>query len=128
MYYLTLSCTYAGTVASWWLLPNQEINTRSAFKRAVTTSLGSICLGSLIIAIIKAVRYAYTHTHAQSLVHVLRVAISTVRLCVHDTLTYICPCTCMISGKPRAKRSATLAIRITRELPLLCAAYSVCWA
>ena len=44
--------TTAGTVASWWLVPDIERPTLGAFKRAMTTSFGTICAGSLIVAII----------------------------------------------------------------------------
>jgi len=51
--------TTAGTFATWYFLyPSNmpENPTKAAFKRATTTSFGSICLGSLIIAIVKAMR------------------------------------------------------------------------
>lgn len=51
--------TCAGLLASWYFLfPHSmpQNPTNKAFKRATTTSFGSICLGSLIVAIIKAVR------------------------------------------------------------------------
>jgi hypothetical protein len=53
-------CTSAGAVASWYFLsPNNSPArpTVEALKRATWTSFGSICLGSLIIAVIKALRY-----------------------------------------------------------------------
>lgn len=46
--------TTAGTVASWWFQPHNDSPVGGAFKRSVTTSFGSICLGSLIVAILKA--------------------------------------------------------------------------
>jgi len=51
--------TTAGTVASWYFLypDNMPQNpTMESFKRASWTSLGSICLGSLIIAVVRALR------------------------------------------------------------------------
>jgi len=51
--------TTAGTFATWYFLypTNMPENpTKAAFKRAATTSFGSICLGSLIIAIVKAMK------------------------------------------------------------------------
>lgn len=48
--------TTAGVVAMWWFLPEAPSATCSAFKRSLTTSFGSICLGSLIVAVIKAIR------------------------------------------------------------------------
>jgi hypothetical protein len=50
--------TVCGTVASWWFQGTdaQPCSNASsgAFKRATTTSFGSICLGSLIVAIVRA--------------------------------------------------------------------------
>mmetsp|Transcript_7580 Transcript_7580/g.11086 ORF Transcript_7580/g.11086 Transcript_7580/m.11086 type:complete len:500 (-) Transcript_7580:1202-2701(-) len=53
-------CTVAGTVGSWWFTPQSSGFCSSAvcgsFFRTVTTSFGSICFGSLLVAIIQAVR------------------------------------------------------------------------
>lgn len=51
--------TVAGTLATWYFLApnNLPVNpTVKAFQRATWSSFGSICLGSLIVAVIKAVR------------------------------------------------------------------------
>ncbi|DBA02544.1 TPA: hypothetical protein N0F65_011016 [Lagenidium giganteum] len=48
--------TIAGTVASFWFSADSKGATGSALKRSCTTSLGSICLGSLIVAILQALR------------------------------------------------------------------------
>lgn len=47
--------TTSGTVASWWFQPQAPSPTMNAFKRSVTTSFGSICFGSLIVAVLKAI-------------------------------------------------------------------------
>ena len=44
--------TTAGTVASWWLVADIERPTLGSFKRAMTTSFGTICAGSLVVAIV----------------------------------------------------------------------------
>eukprot|EP01083_Nonionella_stella_P237241 832439_1 len=51
----TTSC---GVAASWYFTPpDQEISgTGPAFKRSMTTSFGSICFGSLIVAVLQAIR------------------------------------------------------------------------
>lgn len=49
-------CTTAGTVGSWWFVANPQKPVMGAVKRAMTTSLGSICLGSLVVAVLKAMR------------------------------------------------------------------------
>jgi len=59
--------TSAGTLSTWYFLfPNSmpENPTMKAAKRAATTSFGSICLGSLIIAIIKAIRALVSSAHS----------------------------------------------------------------
>jgi hypothetical protein len=53
--------TTAGTVATWWLIPHEASGccsqaVRDSYWRSVTTSFGSICLGSLIVALIQAAR------------------------------------------------------------------------
>lgn len=52
--------TVAGVVGSWWFKPEQNGFCGSAvfgsFFRTMTTSLGSVCFGSLLVAIIQATR------------------------------------------------------------------------
>jgi hypothetical protein len=53
--------TVAGTVGTWWFAPREASSccsrgVRDSYLRAITTSFGSICLGSLIVAIIQAVK------------------------------------------------------------------------
>mmetsp|Transcript_4910 Transcript_4910/g.12002 ORF Transcript_4910/g.12002 Transcript_4910/m.12002 type:complete len:585 (+) Transcript_4910:122-1876(+) len=53
--------TVAGTVGTWWFVPGEARNFCSvaiqrSYLRSVTTSFGSICFGSLIVAIIQAMR------------------------------------------------------------------------
>jgi hypothetical protein len=50
--------TTAGAVAAWWLLPgySRDATCASALRRSLTTSFGSICLGSLVVAVVQALR------------------------------------------------------------------------
>jgi len=50
--------TTAGVFASWYFLsPNMPSSpTLESFKRSVTTSFGSVCLGSLIVALVKTMK------------------------------------------------------------------------
>lgn len=48
--------TIAGTVATWWYNAESKGATGASLKRSCTTSLGSICLGSLLVAIIQVLR------------------------------------------------------------------------
>ncbi|KAF1939643.1 DUF580-domain-containing protein [Clathrospora elynae] len=54
----TIHTTISGVYGSWYFNPNAMPKgaTRGAFKRSVTYSFGSICLGSLIVAIISFLR------------------------------------------------------------------------
>jgi len=48
--------TVAGTLACWWFQPQRPSPVRGSLFRALTTSFGSICFGSLIVAVIQALR------------------------------------------------------------------------
>lgn len=52
--------TVAGTVGTWWVAPEESgfcsKGVCNSFIRTVTTSFGSICFGSLLVAIIQALR------------------------------------------------------------------------
>lgn len=48
--------TVAGTVATFWYQAESKGATGSSLKRATTTSFGSICFGSLLVAILQALR------------------------------------------------------------------------
>jgi len=45
--------TVAGTVSTWWFQSDSKGATGGALLRSLTTSFGSICLGSLIVAILQ---------------------------------------------------------------------------
>jgi hypothetical protein len=52
--------TTSGTVATWYFVGEQSMPsnpTMASLKRAMTTSFGSICFGSLIIALLKTIHY-----------------------------------------------------------------------
>lgn len=51
-----VSVTSGGAVASWWFQPQHPAPVRGALFRALTTSFGSICFGSLIVAFLQALR------------------------------------------------------------------------
>jgi hypothetical protein len=52
----TLHVVTAGTVGTWWATSSGGDPTWGSLKRACSTSFGSIALGSLIIAVIQAIR------------------------------------------------------------------------
>lgn len=45
--------TCAGTMASWYFVTNEPNVVASAFRRACTFSFGTICFGSLIVAVLR---------------------------------------------------------------------------
>jgi hypothetical protein len=49
-----LNVVVAGSVASWWFNTGSSNVVGGALKRAFTTSFGSICMGSLIVAVLRA--------------------------------------------------------------------------
>jgi Plasma-membrane choline transporter len=55
-------CSLAGTVGTWWFLPQEASSCCSSgltdsLSRSLTYSLGSICFGSLLVAIIDFLKY-----------------------------------------------------------------------
>lgn len=56
----TVHTTVAGVVGTWWFVPDENGFCGSAvlgsFWRTITTSFGSVCFGSLIVAVIQAIR------------------------------------------------------------------------
>lgn len=74
--------TTAGTVGTWWFTPNEANSccseaVKSSYIRSLTTSFGSICLGSLIVAIIQS---------AKEVVHSLRDNGDQMLLCLTECL------------------------------------------
>ncbi|KDO26321.1 hypothetical protein SPRG_08394 [Saprolegnia parasitica CBS 223.65] len=51
-----LTTTAAGTVASWWYHSSPTSGVGGALYRSMTSSFGSICFGSLIVAVLSAMR------------------------------------------------------------------------
>lgn len=51
-----LSATVSGTVAYWWYEPNTRQPVLASFSRSVSWNIGSLCLGSLIVSAVQALR------------------------------------------------------------------------
>jgi len=67
----TIHVTVAGTVGTWWYTPNEASSCcsqaiKESFMRANTYSFGSICFGSLLVAIIQALRSMINNARNQS--------------------------------------------------------------
>ena len=54
--------TTAGSVSSWWLVAEVSSPTWGAFKRSVTTSIGTIFVGSLLVALVQFIAYLLRST------------------------------------------------------------------
>ena len=54
--------TTAGSVSSWWLVAEVQSPTWGAFKRSVTTSLGTIFVGSLLVALVQFIAFMLRST------------------------------------------------------------------
>lgn len=48
-----IQTTVSGTVGCWWFQPHREAAVRGSLFRSVTTSFGSICFGSLLVAAVQ---------------------------------------------------------------------------
>eukprot|EP00164_Ancoracysta_twista_P001528 GFYU01002006.1.p1 GENE.GFYU01002006.1~~GFYU01002006.1.p1 ORF type:complete len:542 (+),score=142.44 GFYU01002006.1:65-1690(+) len=83
--------TVAGVMASWYFFHGtsgmQENPTVKSLKRASTTSLGSICLGSLIIAVIQAVK-AMVHQARKSDNGFARMCVECLLQCLEDIIEF----------------------------------------
>ena len=66
----TLVCTTVGTVGTWWFAPQEATSffsqgLKDSIFRATTYSFGSICFGSLLVAIVQALRQVQRHAQSQ---------------------------------------------------------------
>lgn len=89
----TIHVTTAGTVGTWWFVPGEASGCwstalRDSFCRATTYSFGSICLGSLLVAIVQALeamaRQARQNEDGQLLACLLECILS----CIRDIVEY----------------------------------------
>lgn len=74
--------TVAGTVGTWWFTPIEASGccsqgVRDSYFRSITTSFGSICFGSLIVAIVSAVK---------EVLHAMRNQNNSLLLCLAECL------------------------------------------
>lgn len=58
-----INCTVARSVSKWWTMNYHQSDSHEvvmkSFVKSVTVSLGSICLGALLVAIIRSVRQLF---------------------------------------------------------------------
>jgi hypothetical protein len=85
--------TTAGTVGTWWFVPDEANSCWSpaiqdSFYRATTYSFGSICLGSLLVAIVQALRAVAHQARNNDDMQLLVCIIDCILACIQDIIEY----------------------------------------
>lgn len=93
----TIHTVIAGVVSTWWFAPEDansccSVAIKDSFVRATTTSFGSICFGSLLVAIIKTLRAmvesARNDPDADGIEQLLLCCVECLLRCLEDALEY----------------------------------------
>jgi len=89
----TVHVTTAGTVGTWWFVPGEangcwSTALRDSFCRASTYSFGSICLGSLLVAVVQALRMMAHHARQNEDLQLLYCVIECILACIQDIVEY----------------------------------------
>ena len=90
----TIHVTTAGTIGTWWFVPEEADSCWStaisdSFTRATTYSFGSICLGSLIVAIVQALRTMAHMARDNEDYQIIVCVIDCILGCIQDVLEYL---------------------------------------
>jgi hypothetical protein len=90
----TVQTTVAGTIGTWWFVPHEANACWSSavgdsFGRASTYSFGSICLGSLIVAVVQALRTIAHMSRDNRDAQLLVCIIDCILGCIQDILEYL---------------------------------------
>mmetsp|Transcript_61449 Transcript_61449/g.73004 ORF Transcript_61449/g.73004 Transcript_61449/m.73004 type:complete len:500 (-) Transcript_61449:263-1762(-) len=89
----TVHVTTAGTIGTWWFAPEEASTCCSAglkdsFVRATTYSFGSICFGSLIVALVQALRQLNHMARDQEDCGILVCIIDCILACIESVIEY----------------------------------------
>eukprot|EP00979_Chaetoceros_neogracilis_P004359 scaffold773_cov218-Chaetoceros_neogracile.AAC.2 len=89
----TMHVTTAGVIGTWWFAPDEasSLCSRSigdSFVRATTYSFGSICFGSLIVALIQALRQLNRHLRENRDAQLIVCLIDCVLGCIEGLIEY----------------------------------------
>eukprot|EP00535_Pseudo-nitzschia_heimii_P007829 CAMPEP_0197174342 /NCGR_PEP_ID=MMETSP1423-20130617/904_1 /TAXON_ID=476441 /ORGANISM="Pseudo-nitzschia heimii, Strain UNC1101" /LENGTH=490 /DNA_ID=CAMNT_0042623259 /DNA_START=73 /DNA_END=1545 /DNA_ORIENTATION=+ len=89
----TIRVTTAGTVGTWWFVPGEangcwSTALRDSFCRATTYSFGSICLGSLLIAVVRSLRALAHQARQNEDMQLLYCLIECILSCIEDIIEY----------------------------------------
>jgi len=90
----TVQTTVAGTIGTWWFVPGEASSCWSSaiqdsFGRATTYSFGSICLGSLVVAVVQALRAIVHNARNNEDAQLLVCIIDCILGCIQNILEYI---------------------------------------
>lgn len=89
----TVHVTTAGTVGTWWFVPGEANGCwssalRDSFCRATSYSFGSICLGSLLVAVVQALRMMAHQARQNDDMQLLACLIECFLACIQDIIEY----------------------------------------
>jgi len=89
----TIHVTTAGTVGTWWFVPREangcfSTALRDSFRRATTYSFGSICLGSLLVAMVQALRMMAHQARQNEDYQLLACLLEFILACIQDIVEY----------------------------------------
>ena len=89
----TIHVTTAGTVGTWWFVPHEANGCWSSaiqdsFCRATSYSFGSICLGSLLVAVIQALRMMARQARERDDMQLLLCLVECILACIQDIMEY----------------------------------------
>jgi len=89
----TVHVTTAGTVGTWWFVPGEahgcwSTGLRDSFCRATTYSFGSICLGSLLVAVIQALEAMARQARQNEDGQILACLLECILSCIRDIVEY----------------------------------------
>lgn len=89
----TVHVTTAGTVGTWWFVPGEangcwSSGLRDSFRRATTYSFGSICLGSLLVAVVQALRMMAHQARQNDDMQLIACLIECFLACIQDIIEY----------------------------------------
>jgi hypothetical protein len=89
----TVHVTSAGVVGTWWFAPNEASSCCSkaigdSFSRATTYSFGSICFGSLIVAVVQALRALNHHLRGNDDAQIIVCIIDCLLACIESIVEY----------------------------------------
>jgi len=89
----TVHVTTAGTVGTWWFVPGEANGCwssaiRDSFCRATSYSFGSICLGSLVVAVVQALRALSHQARQNEDCQILFCLVECILACIQDIVEY----------------------------------------